>query len=164
MPRLILSSEEKATLEEYINFITHNSSPCESCGWRSRMECGGCPSENEYRKNLKKYDVADLLKHKEIKEYVDTFIKLNNCRTKIQLLTNDVRVLEKKISEILDEIDLDTKHIRFECHNAYCSAEFSVQVSECVKFDDIDGTTVYAKSCPVCGCLCKTPVDSFSND
>lgn len=106
MPKLVLTDKEKVNLELYINFIIHNSNPCASCDWRSRMECCGCPSGNEYQKKLKKYDVTDLLNHKEIKEYVDASVKLNNYRAKIQSLTNDVHNLEKKIGEIMDNADL----------------------------------------------------------
>ena len=105
MPKITLTDKEKVTLELYINFLVNNDNPCDGCdslnGW-----CCGCPEGNKYREKLAKYDVEDLLKYKEIKDYVDSSVKFNKCRTQVQSLENDIRNLEKKISEIMNSTDL----------------------------------------------------------
>lgn len=104
MPKLTLTDREKVNLELYINFLVHNSNPCKECsmaGW-----CCGCSYKNEYQKKLEKYDVSDLLNYKEIKEYVESSVKLVKYRVQVESLKTDIRNLEKKIIEITDTINI----------------------------------------------------------
>lgn len=104
MPKLTLTDKEKVTLELYINFLVHNNNPCDGCSMA--WQCDGCLHKNAYQKKLAKYDVADLLKYKEIKEYVDSSVKLTKCHLQVESLKADIYNLEKKISEIMDSVDL----------------------------------------------------------
>lgn len=164
MPKLTLTDKEKVNLELYINFVMHNSNPCESCDWRSKMECCGCPKGNDYQKRLKKYDVSDLLNYKEIKEYVNSSVKLNKCRAQVQSLTNDIHNLEKKISEIMDSVDLvkdsekktDDDKTEFYCNK--CNMRFTVPKDKCkIAFDGEGGlkaNTYLYYTCPKCAKIC----------
>jgi hypothetical protein len=129
MPKLTLTDKEKVNLELYINFLVHNSNPCERCS--TTWQCRGCLQKNAYQKKLAKYDVKDLLKYKEIKEYVDSSVKLNEYHAQIQSLENNIHNLEKKISEIMDSIDLvkesekkSNDTTEFYCDN--CKMRFTV--------------------------------------
>jgi hypothetical protein len=127
------------------------------------MECCGCPQETDYQEKLKKYNVTDLLNYKEIKEYVDSSIKLYKYRTRLQSLINDIHNLEKKISEIMESTDLikdSEKKINdmteFYCNS--CKAHFAVPNDKCkISFDGEGGleANVYKYyACPKCTKIC----------
>lgn len=146
MPKLTLTDREKVNLELYINFLAHNSNPCDSCGWRRRTECLGCSRGNAYHKKLEKYDVADLLNYEEIKEYVDSSVKLVNYRLQVESLKTDIRNLEKKISEITDSIDIkDTEKKIDDVTESHCNNYKTTDVHNLKKkigeiMDSIDDT------------------------
>lgn len=143
MPKITLTDKEKVNLELYINFLTHNSDPCNGCSIPGM--CCGCQYKNEYKKNLRKYDVADLLTYEEIKEYVDYSVKLVGCRMQVKSMINDIRNLEKKISEITESIDLanDSEKKADDTTEFYCESckmHFTVPNDKCKIAFDGEGT------------------------
>ena len=163
MPKFTLTNKEKVNLELYINFLVQNSNPCDSCGWRTNTACCGCQQGNEYRKKLAKYDVADLLNYPEIEEYVTSSVKLVECRAQVQSLTDNIYNLEKKISEIMDFIDLVNDSEKkvddktdFYCDN--CKSHFFVPDDKCkIAFDREGGFKANVRKyyiCPKCTKIC----------
>lgn len=161
MPKLTLTDKEKVNLELYINFLVHNSDPCKECSMAGR--CCGCPYKNEYQKNLKKYDVADLLNYEEIKEYVRYSVKLVEYRLRVESLKTDIHNFEKKISEITKSIDLvkDSENTEFYCNN--CKMRFSVPNDKCkIAFDGEYALETNVRKyyrCPKCTKICWSKDD-----
>lgn len=153
MPKLTLTDKEKVNLELYINFLVHNSNPCNGCS--RDYQCCVCPPGNDYRNKLAKYDVADLLSYPEIEEYVTSSVKLNKYRAQVQSMTDDIHNLEKKISEIMESIDIGEK-TEFYC-NA-CKIHFAVPDDECeIAFDGeggLDANVYKYHACPKCTKIC----------
>lgn len=165
MPKLTLTDKEKVNLELYINFLVHNSNPCESCGWHSRTECfGGCRLGNEHQKKLNECDVADLLNYAEIKEYVDSSVKLVKYRLQVESLKTNIHNLEKRINEIMDSVDIvkdsknkiDDDKTEFYCDN--CKMRFDVPNDKCkITFDGEGALEANIRKyyrCPKCTKIC----------
>lgn len=154
MPKLTLTDKEKVNLELYINFLVHNDNPCDGC--TIHMHCSRCSPGDKYRKELAKYDVADLLNHPEIEEYVTSFVKLSKYRAQVLSLTDDIRNLEKKINEIMNSVDIVSDKTEFQCKN--CKMRFAVPKDKCkIAFDGEGGleANVYKYyACPKCGKIC----------
>lgn len=161
MPKLTLTDKEKVNLELYINFLVHNNNPCKDCSMARR--CCGCSYKNKYQKNLNKYDVADLLNYEEIKEYVHYSVKLAEYRLRVESLKTDIHNFEKKISEIMDSVDLvkdsekkSNDMTEFYCSN--CKMRFDVPNDKCkIAFDGEVGLETNVRkyySCPKCTKIC----------
>lgn len=161
MPKLTLTDKEKVNLELYINFLVHNNNPCEDCSMT--RWCCGCSYKNKYQKNLKKYDVADLLNCEEIKEYVHYSVKLAEYRLRVESLKTDIHNFEKKISEIMDSVDIakdsekkGSDMTEFYCDD--CKTRFAVLNDKCkIAFDGEGGLDTNVRKyyrCPKCTKIC----------
>jgi hypothetical protein len=112
--RIIISKEEKAKIDKYIDFITTTDNPCTvdkfgrcltyNC---DGISCCGCYKQKQYKEQLSKVaiDKEEFIKHTPIKEMIDTQVAMIENRKKIERLQKidyDFCVILKKIYENIE--------------------------------------------------------------
>ena len=156
MRKIVLTEKEKAQLEIYINFLYHDSSPCDSCDPRSRAECCGCTSHKEWAKRASKYNVDDLLEEQDIKDYVNYSVSALKIRHEIAVLHEKLKIAETEREYLLSKIDV-TSQGKATFHCPICDMDFAVPTEKCTKALR-NGSVVWCYNCPICKQV------RFSND
>lgn len=147
MPKIVLSDEEKAIIQKYIEFLIDNPNPCDACPRLIRAECCGCPESGEWEKKVTKFKVESLLSIDMIKKYVDYSVNLDHIIKEIEANTRRRKKLENEIAKILENVDLEVnkefyetfknpidvpevpKRIYFNCTT--CGSIYNISVEYC---------------------------------
>jgi hypothetical protein len=109
MPKIALTDKDKVRIELYINFLLHNTNPCENCSasvynLSPLYTCCECERRKHFKEMSEKYQVDDLLECETVKEYVDTSVKRLKTLRLIESLKKDVKTMDEKIYDILNKL------------------------------------------------------------
>lgn len=157
MRKIVLTEKEKVRLELYINFLYRDSSPCDSCDPRSRAECCGCASQTEWAKRVSKYNVDDLLKEQDIKDYVIYSVSALKIQHEITVLQEKLKRAQTEREYLLSKIDVKPSgKASFHCPD--CDIDLAVPTEKCTKASRINGQVIWYYNCPIC------KQTHFSND
>lgn len=160
MPKVVLSSKEKAIVNEYVDFLVNNPDPCRWCPPVKKSTCCGCQEAREWYRKVDELKVKNLLSIDCIKNYVTLRVELSYVIQKLEKLQNKKKGLEKEISNILEKIDLDidesfpctsdsNKLESFNCTS--CRTIYKVRPDYCHDAIGKDNRCRKHYPCPKCG-------------